>query len=291
MVTSDSVRPGMSTPWKKPAVANRHDDSSSLNALTSAFLGRSRWVQDRDVDLGPHGFGRRVHRLPAGEQRQRAATGRGDQRDQLVVHRRGGTAAIGDREVHRAVEQRVVLVVERAADVDRSTSSAGRPTRSASDAGMVALVRIAVRCVQMPSFSTGPTSSGAISRRGVGATGDERDVALGERWRGRCRRSPRRQRLGAELALLGVLDRGVDRRSASCVATEARPRVGEDLLHGVGQRERQALADERGASASRSATAISATEPASCRVVEDPAHERRGAVNRPGRSRRRPCRS
>ncbi len=45
MVTNESVRPGMSTPWKKPAVANRHDDSSSVNALTNAVLGRSRWVR------------------------------------------------------------------------------------------------------------------------------------------------------------------------------------------------------------------------------------------------------
>ena len=45
MVTNDSVRPGMSTPWKKPAVANRQDDSSSVNALTSAVFGRSRCVR------------------------------------------------------------------------------------------------------------------------------------------------------------------------------------------------------------------------------------------------------
>ena len=39
------MRPGTSTPWKKPAVANRHVASSSANCLTSAGLGRSRWVR------------------------------------------------------------------------------------------------------------------------------------------------------------------------------------------------------------------------------------------------------
>jgi hypothetical protein len=51
MMTRLSVRPGMSTPWKNPAVANRQVSSSSLNAFTSAFFGRSRWVMIGCVTL------------------------------------------------------------------------------------------------------------------------------------------------------------------------------------------------------------------------------------------------
>ena len=57
-------------------------------------------------------------------------------------------------------------VVERAADVDlRCTDPSVMPTRWASVAGIVALVRMAVRFAQIPLASTGPTSSGAISNR------------------------------------------------------------------------------------------------------------------------------
>ena len=85
MTTWISVRPGTSTPWKNPAVANNVVASSAANARSSAGLGRSRWVRIGTSTRSTQRLGGGVHRLPAREQRQRAPAGGGDQRHQLVV--------------------------------------------------------------------------------------------------------------------------------------------------------------------------------------------------------------
>ena len=141
---------------------------AAANALTSAGLGRSRWVRIGNDTRPRSAVGGHVHRPPAREQRQRAAAGGGDQRLELVVDRVAERRRCsGSGRCIAQYSSRVRVVVERAADVgDWSTLSAGMPTRAASDVGIVALVRIAVRFDQTPSRIVGPTSSGAISRRG-----------------------------------------------------------------------------------------------------------------------------
>ena len=67
-------------------------------------------------------------------------------------------------------------VVEGAADVGHVGPSGGSPTRAGSDDGIVALVSTAVRWSHTPSRSAGPTSSGAISRRGRSGSPDTKST-------------------------------------------------------------------------------------------------------------------
>ena len=136
ITTSDSVEPGTSTPWNSPAVANRHVSALSANALTSAGLGRSRWVRIGNDDPAAQRLGRLVHRPPTREQRQRAPAGGGDQRLELVVDRGAERRRCSGSAGASRSRASSALVVERAADVGlTSTASAGMPTRSPATRG------------------------------------------------------------------------------------------------------------------------------------------------------------
>ena len=113
----------------------------------------------------------------------------------------------------------------------------GIPTRCASVAGSVALVRIAVRFVQIPVDRTGPTSSGAISSRGViGAAGDERDVSLvGAQREVDLLLHSSRHLLGAQLALLRLGHVGVDRPQSRLCLLDPTAGIDEHVLDGGGK--------------------------------------------------------
>ena len=97
--------------------------------------------QDRVVDPVAQCVGGFVHRSVAGEQRQCAPPGCGDQRFEFVVDRRPEPLAVRIGQVHRAIEHRVVLVVERAAHIgdhhvvtgDTDTSGERRRNRRARE--------------------------------------------------------------------------------------------------------------------------------------------------------------
>ena len=187
----------------------------------------------------PHGGGGLVHRPPTREQGERAPSGGGDECGQLLVHGgaelsptagRGGAArSTGARSPGSRTDCRRRR--------RRFRRPAGRRVRPATS-GMVALVRIATWSFHTPSCIVGPTSSGAISSRGhsgepdtkfdVPVAGGEGGVELLDQ--------PAGHRLGAQLALLGVLDLGVDRAQHLADPTEARPGLAEELTNLVGQR-------------------------------------------------------
>ena len=77
-------------------------------------------------------LGGRAHRAPRGEERERASAGRLDQRRQLVVQRGLVSRLAGVGQMRRAVEEGVLLVVERTADVEQSVVSRVRRGGSAA---------------------------------------------------------------------------------------------------------------------------------------------------------------
>ena len=118
MVTSESARPGMSTPCQKPSVAKRHEVSSRGELLEQASLGQVALQQQRVGDLGGERLGGRLGGPPAGEEGERASARRLEQLRQLLVQRllRALGAPVGQVPGH--VEQRVGAVVEGAAHVE-----------------------------------------------------------------------------------------------------------------------------------------------------------------------------
>ena len=115
-----ATRPGTSTPCQKPMVANRLVASSARELLEQPGLGQVALGEDRQVvaEAELEGGGGLVEHAEAGEQRERAAAGRLDEVAELVGERLdvAGVARVG--QVGGAVEERVVLVVERAADIE-----------------------------------------------------------------------------------------------------------------------------------------------------------------------------
>ena len=81
-------------------------------------MGSSPCTSSGVGEIGRQGRRRRLGRPAAGEQGQRAAAGRGDQRVELVVQRRLGLGAAAVGQVAGHVEQGVGAVVEGAADVE-----------------------------------------------------------------------------------------------------------------------------------------------------------------------------
>ena len=59
-----------------------------------------------------------LHRRPAREQRERLTSGRFDEADEFVQHRLFGGVLTAIGQMGRAVQQRMVLVVKRAADIE-----------------------------------------------------------------------------------------------------------------------------------------------------------------------------
>ena len=104
-------------PCQKPMVANSDVAGSAVNRLISAGLGRSVCTSIVGGQPGPQRLGRGLHGPVAGEQGQGASAGRADQGGQLVVERGLVRARAGIGQVGGAVEQRVGLVVERAAHI------------------------------------------------------------------------------------------------------------------------------------------------------------------------------
>ena len=150
-----------------------------------------------------------------------------------------------------------------------------------------------VRRPTRPSCIVGPTSSGAISSRGDSGEPDTKStypswasIAVSS-----CSISAAGHRLGAELALLGVLDLGVDADECLADPAEAQPGLAEDLLNCVGQGCRQALSDERSDGVARAARRSPRPRRAAAGPRGSGARPRRGRRTVPGRSRRRPCRS
>ena len=86
--------------------------------LDQLRLGQVALAEDRMVDAVLDRIGRLAHHAMAGEQRQRATAGGVDQPGQLVEHRRRvvGVARLG--QVGRAVQEALLLEVERGADVE-----------------------------------------------------------------------------------------------------------------------------------------------------------------------------
>ena len=130
-------------------------------------LGQVALGEDRHVDTLADRGGGEVHRLPAREQRQRPPAGGGDQaRPARRARRRGSAPTAGRAGASRSTATPGARSRTGCRRRRSPCRSAGSPMRSASVGGMVALVRTAVRRSQTPSVSAGPTSSGAISRRG-----------------------------------------------------------------------------------------------------------------------------
>ena len=136
MVTRDSVGPGTSIPWNSPAVAKRHEVSSSVNRARRAGLGRSSWVSTSN--------GRRRRSSSAASCIARRLVKRASVRPPAAVMRAcelvvdpglvAGLARV--REVGGAVEEGVGGVVERAADVEqlRALERQAHPLRGGSAA-------------------------------------------------------------------------------------------------------------------------------------------------------------
>ena len=125
MTTREQASPGTSMPCQKPIVANRHVAGSAAKASTRRPLGADRWVRiGTDDAIGERG-GRLVEHPEAGEQREGPPAGRLDQLGQLVGQRRQVPAVAGIGEVGRAVQDGLVLVVERAADIELGDPALG----------------------------------------------------------------------------------------------------------------------------------------------------------------------
>ncbi len=142
-------------------------------------LGQVALGEDRHVDALAHRGGGEVHRLPAREQRQRAAAGGGDQGHQLVVDGVAIPVGTGVREVQRAVQQRLVRVVERAADVGhvgllRRQSDARRQRAGDRGAGQDRRALLPDALAQ----DRADVERGDLQPRVLGRPGHEVDVAV-----------------------------------------------------------------------------------------------------------------
>ena len=138
--------------------------------LEQPGLGEVALGEDRQVvaEAQLQRGGRLVEHPEAGEQRERATAGRLDEVAELVGERLdvAGVARVG--QVGGAVEERVRLVVERAADIELGDLRRGRRRGApGSWAGSVALVSTAVRLSQRRSCSRPDTSSGATRSTGL----------------------------------------------------------------------------------------------------------------------------
>ena len=232
MTTRLSVRPGTSTPWKNPAVANTHVASSRGEAGDERRLGQVALGEDRHVDALAHRRGGEVHRLPAREQRQRAAAGGGDQGHQLVVHgvavarRRGGRAGAARSTGAPGARSRTGCRRR-----PRRSRPAGSPTRAGSEIGIVALVSTAVRSLpDALAQDRADVERGDLQPRAARATRrrSRRSRRASSRARSRCSIARPVSELGAQLALLGVLDGRLDggQRGGDPVEAQRGPRRG-----------------------------------------------------------------
>ena len=215
--------------------------------LHERSLGKVALGQDRQFHPRPHRLGSSIHRLPTGEQRQRAATGGGDQRGQLVVHRRpvGGGARVGH--VDGAVQQRMVLVVEWAADVDlvvfRGRQADTSPERSGNGGA-----RQYARALRPDAVveDVADFQRSDLQARIVGPTADERDEALAvAQGKVDAVLQSRRQLLATHLAGLRVLDIRLDGAQRVHRLLHATAHIDEHVLHGVWERAGQPLSEER----------------------------------------------
>ncbi len=162
MVTSESDRPGTSTPCQKLSVAKRQVASSSAKACGEGGLGQVALDQDRGVELSRSDVGRGLHGPVAGEEGQGPAAGGGDRgpaaprasppRSRADGDRGGGRRSRGGR------RRRSRTGCRRPA---RRRRPRGRPTISARPGGMVAEVSTAVRCSHTNSVEHG----GDVQRR------------------------------------------------------------------------------------------------------------------------------
>jgi hypothetical protein len=147
--------------------------------------------------------------------------------------------------MHRAVQHRVVLVVERAADVGHvdTLGSDADPARqrrrnggAREDRGPLGPHARRHRRTDVERRHLQPRSiAGPRHERDITVASFDRDVELLDR--------PAGHRLGAQSTLLGVLVAGVDRHQHLVGATEPEAGIVQDLLHRIGQRGRQPVAD------------------------------------------------
>ena len=213
-------------------------------------LGQLALVIDAVGHALAHGGRRGVHRLPAGEQRERATTGGQDQLDEFVVHGRRvlGPARVG--QMGGAVQEPGRRVVERAADVHLvgalgrqadATHERARDRGAREDGG--------ARLPHHRPQHRGDIDRGDHQRRPVGGALHPSDVSGRHRERGievgGQRRSGAR---GAQLALLHLVELVVDlaQRGQDLfdIAARRRERAGD----AVGQRSGKAHADVGGKS-------------------------------------------
>ena len=185
-------------PWNSPAVANTQEVSSAVKRARSAGFGRSSCVRIVKGTRARSAVAASDHRPPAGEQRQCPPPGRADEGLELVEHSRlvAGMARVG--QVGGAIEQRVLLVVEGAADVEqvgpvgrqpdptgeveghgggREDRRSARPDAFAQDRGDVERRHFQPRVVR-PALDPGDVPDGR-GERGVDVVGQRGGRLLG----------------------------------------------------------------------------------------------------------------
>ena len=176
--------------------------------------------------------------------------------------------------MHRAVQHRVVLVVERAADVG-DVDAVGSDTDPSGQRRRDRCTGEDRRALRPHAFGHRRTDierrhleSGRISR-----PGHERDVALAA-FDGDVELldRPPGHGLGAEAALLRILVLGVDGDERLVGATQPQAGVGQHLLDRIGQRCREPIADVRRERVAQPLGDLG-DRADQLRIVEDPPHD------------------